>query len=239
MRWVRVAAAVAAIGAVAAFAGVGRPDAASGAGDEPAQRTITVTGAGSVKAAPDTATWSFGVTTQAATAKEALAQNSERMTAVIEALKTAGIAETDIQTSQVSIYPSYDPNGQQITGYQAQNQVNAVVKSIDASGDVIDAATKAGANTISGPTLSISKTDDLYETALGAAFDQAKAKAGSLAEKAGVSLGQVVAIVEASYSPSPIYASAEKLAAADSAGAPISVGQSEVTANVTVTFAIG
>ena len=155
--------AAAALLAVAALAGVGRPEAAHG--DVASADTVTTTGHGVVTVVPDEASVSAGVHTQAVTAAAALSQNAKLMTSVIAALKAAG--GSDLQTQQVSLYPQTNDQNQ-VTGYVADNSVSAKTK-IAGAGALIDAAVAAGANNVSGPALDVSDRDALYRDALGKA----------------------------------------------------------------------
>ena len=233
MKSIRVSAAVAALGLsaalVAAFAwpaGAATPDQSRG---------LTVSGLGVVKAAPDVAEWSFGVQTEAATAREALRKNGEEIAAVIAALKAAGVASQDLRTQQVSLYPRTSPEGTQVVGYTASNTVSAIVRDVSKAGAIVDAAAEAGANQIFGPTLTISSSDELYAQALDKAYDQAVEKAKRLAAKAGVTLGQPLNIVEGG-GIGPIFASG--VPKAEAASPPIETGLAEIQASITVTFAI-
>ncbi|MFN8188138.1 MAG: SIMPL domain-containing protein [Gaiellales bacterium] len=224
---------------VAAFMGVGRPEGASGGsatGSDGAGLGITVAGVGKVKAAPDQASFSFGVETQGATADEALATNNEAVQAVIDAIKGQGIEEAKIQTQSVSVYPRYSDDGQIIVGYSASNTVSVLIDDLEQVGAVVDAAAKAGANQVYGPNLSIADQTELYKQALADAYDDARDKGEAVAAAAGVTLGKVVNVVEggAAY---PVAGVAE--AAADGGGVPIQPGQQEIQATLTVTFAIG
>lgn len=222
---------------LALWAGIGRPEAANGQSTGAATPSgITVTGLGSVKAAPDRADFSFGVETQGSTAEEALAANSAAVRKVIDALKGAGVAANDIQTQQVSVSPRYGSDNQKITGYSAVNTVNATIRNLADSGAIVDAAVKAGANQVYGPTLSISEQSGLYQDALRKALDDAKAKAKTIASAAGVSLGSVVNIVEGAAGAPPIPLTGG--AVAEDGAAPIEPGLQEIQASLTVTFAI-
>ena len=161
---------------LAALGGVARPDSARSA--DPAPRTLTVVGSGSVLTVPDTAGFSFGVVTRAKTAAAALAANASAAGAVVEALKRAGVAAADLQTQQVSLQPRYDDNGAAIVGYDAQTSVAATLRSLAKAGAVVDAAVAAGADQVSGPTLTSAAREALYRQALAAAYADAKAKAG-------------------------------------------------------------
>jgi len=216
--------------AVAALAGVGRPEAAHG--DTPATAdTVTTNGHGVVTAVPDEATVSAGVHTQAASAQEALAQNAKLMNQVVAALKNAG--GTELQTQQVSLSPQTTDTGQ-VTGYVADNSVSAKSKIAD-TGALIDAAVGAGANTVSGPSLGVSDSDALYRDALGKAVADARARAEALAKAGGFGVGQVSTVVEqTANAPVPVFSAAT----AKDAATPVEPGTQDVTADVVVTFRI-
>jgi uncharacterized protein YggE len=225
-----LAAAAAALVAVAAFAGIGRPEAARG--DVASPDTVTTTGHGVVTVVPDEASVSAGVHTQAETAAAALAQNAKLMNAVIAALKAAG--GSNLQTQQVSLYPQTNDRNQ-VTGYVADNSVSAEAK-IAGAGALIDAAVAAGANNVSGPTLDVSDRDARYRDALGKAVDDARAKAAALAGAGGFGVGPVSSVTEqTAAAPAPVY---EAVAAGKSVATPIEPGTQDVTADVTVTFRI-
>lgn len=219
-----------ALAAAVALAGVGRPAAAHG--DTTTQaNTVTVTGHGDETAVPDQATVTAGVQSSAATAAAALAENSAAMNAVVAALQKAG--GSALQTQEVSLDPQTDAQGR-VTGYAAQDSVSADAK-IAGAGALIDAAVAAGANTIDGPSLSVSDSAALYRKALAAAVADARAKAETLAQAGGFSLGPVSSVSEDS-TPAPIVFGAA--ASAKAAPTPIEPGTQDVTADVTVTFAI-
>jgi uncharacterized protein YggE len=235
MKLVRIAAlAVFALG-VAALAGVGLPEPASGVASEDGTDTITVTGSGSVATVPDRAQFAFGVVTQAQTARAALSGSSEQAARVIAALKSAGIAAADLQTAEVSIYPRTSDDGETIVGFTAQNTVTAVLRSLGRVGAVVDAAVGAGANTVAGPSLSRADQTGLYRSALRTAVEDARAKAQALAAAGGVTLGKVVGMVE-SGSSQPMPAARADMAAASEV--PFEPGRQQVEALVTVTFAV-
>ena len=229
-RLLTLAAAAAALVAVAAFAGVGRPEAARG--DVASPDTVTTTGHGVVTVVPDEASVSAGVHTQAESAAAALAQNAKLMSSVIAALKAAG--GSNLQTQQVSLYPQTNDQNQ-VTGYVADNSVSAKAK-IAGAGALIDAAVAAGANNVSGPTLDVSDRDARYRDALGKAVADARAKAAALAGAGGFGVGPVSSVTEqTAAAPAPVY---EAVAAGKSAATPIEPGTQDVTADVTVTFRI-
>jgi uncharacterized protein YggE len=236
MKLVRIAAAAGLVALVAVFAGVGRPDGAQGQSAGPqADHTITVSGTGSVQTVPDQAQLSFGVTTQAAGATQALTSNAALARRVIAALVGAGVARADIQTQYVSISPQYSGDGSTIVGYTATNSVSATLRALDKAGSVVDAAVSAGANQVYGPSLLRSDQDALYRSALRLAVADARTKAQALAAAGGVTLGGVLDVVEGQ-TPQPV--PFERGAAATSEPTPIEPGTQTIQATVTVEFAL-
>src|SRR5258708_21764844 len=161
------------------FAGIGLPLLSHAAGKDAKAGTVTVNGTGIVNTVPDTASMSFGVTTNGGTAADALASNAKTMTKVIAALKDAGVAAKDLQTDVVSLQPQTGPSGGSISGYTATNSVSATVRDIAPVGPVTDAAVAAGANVVGGPSLTRHATDALYPDALKAAVPDPAPKAAA------------------------------------------------------------
>jgi len=216
----------------AAVAGVAQPH--LGRSATPSGTTIiTVTGNGTVHATPDRASFDFGVQTQSSTAAGALSKNAEQARRIIRALKTAGIDASDIQTTEVSLWPQTSNDGNRIVGYTASNSVN-VTAALAKSGDVVDAAVRAGANNVGGPSLDTSDRDSLYAGALKQAVANAKTKAQAIADASGLTLGAEVKVREGGSEPSPIFYGS--MAARAEAGPPIEAGTQQVQASVTVTY---
>jgi uncharacterized protein len=221
--------------AVAALAGIGRSDTARGETaplNAATPDTVTTLGHGVIAIAPDEATVTAGVHTQAASASAALAENAKLMNAVVAALKTAGGEE--LQTQQVSLYPQMDQQGR-VSAYVADNSVSAKTK-IAAAGGLIDAAVGAGANTVDGPALSVSDRDARYRDALGKAVADARLKAEALAKAGGFGVGPVSSVTEQGGSAPPQVFQAAGAAAKDST--PVEPGTQDIAADVTVTFRI-
>jgi uncharacterized protein YggE len=231
MRWAWITLLAVLLLSAIAFGGVLRPGGAH-SGTTTTSGGITVTGNGTVDTVPDRAAFSFGVHTESATAAAALGSNNALMEKVIAALRHAGIAKDDIQTQQVSLSPQTSPDGRRITGYAADNTVSVTVKDLGSAGAVVDAAVAAGANQVSGPSLTSSDESALYLEALKKAMDEAKAKAKAIADGGGVSLGDVTNVVEGG-APQVF-----PTASADAKATPIQPGTEHVTATVTVTYAI-
>jgi uncharacterized protein YggE len=216
----------------AAIAGVAQPRLGRSATPS-AGTTITVTGNGTVDATPDRASFDFGVQTQAATAAEALSRNAAQARAIVDALKKAGIDSSDIQTTQVSLWPQTSSNGTDITGYQASNSVQ-VTAALGKAGDLVDAAVRAGANNVDGPNLDTVDKSSLYNKALKQALTDARGKAQAIAGATGLSITGVVKVTEGSSEPTPIpYGVAD---AATTAAPPIEAGTQQIQASVTVTY---
>lgn len=217
----------------------------------PGNAVLTVSADGKSTRTPDLAVFSAGVTTQAKTASAALSENAERMNAVIAALKASGIAERDIQTSNLSVNPVYgqpraDENGNVvgdavIIGYQATNQVEVKQRKIGNYGKTIDTLVGAGANQVSGPSFQLDEPDAASDEARIEAMKKARARAELYAKAAGLTVKRILTISESGgYSPQPMvmFARAEKMMAS-AAPSPVSAGEVQVGANVTVTFELG
>ena len=211
----------------------------TGISDTSTQRTVTVNGTATIKAAPDEAVISLGVQTQAATAQGAITQNAERMMAVLQALVGQGIGKDDVATSYVSLYPTYSNSGMEITGYQAANQIDVTVRDMDRVGPVIDASVDAGANLSNGISFRLSDENHGVNEALRAAVADARSKAETLAAAGDTQLGRVVTMVEVS-SPSsvpPIYYERDMMAGAEGAvSTPIQPPTLETQVSVSVTW---
>jgi uncharacterized protein YggE len=236
MKIIRIAAAALLVLAVAALAGIGVPETAGGASDDP-REGITVTGVGHVNAVPDEAQLSLGITTKGQSARAALTANSSRMQRLIAALKAAGVDERDIKTQDVSVGPNYDGGAEKTDGYTATNSVSVRIRELDRAGAVLEAASQAGANQVYGPALTREDREGLEQKALEGAVANARKRAQTLANAAGVDVGRVTAIVESVQQPGVLY---EARAAMDSTSTevPIEKGTEEIQATVTVTFAI-
>lgn len=197
--------------------------------------TVTATGSGSVPATPDQATMSFGVTAQDANAKTALDKASKTAKAISDALVKTGVAEKDIQTQNVSVYPITD-NKQTITGYTSSLSVRAKVRDLGKLSDVINAATKAGASDISGPEFTVSEDSDYRDKAIEKAVADARRSAEAMAKAAGKSVGGVVSmtVADANVGAMPMASGYNSRDAATAV--PISAGQLDIGASVTVVF---
>ncbi len=206
-----------------------------------AEHTISVTGTGRVSIAPDVADLRLGVQVTKPTVKEARDTAAGAMTKVIAALRAAGIAEKDIQTSILSLQPVYDysqdGSAPKLTGYQLTNTVSVTIRDLDNVAEAVDGAMSAGATTMDGVTFRVEDPTSAENQARTAAMADAKARAEALASAAGVVITGVASISEGYSSVPPVpYAGAMK-AEADIA-TPIQPGTSEVQLTVSVVYLI-
>ncbi len=205
---------------------------------------FTVTGEGKAVVIPDVAVVSVGVQTQAPTVKQVQSELNRKTSSVLDAVKKAGVDAKDIQTTNYSIYPSYDyqSGNQRISGYTASSNLTIKVRDIDSANQVIDSATLAGANQVGGVTFDVSDRQKAVDEARKQAVAKARQKAENAAKTAGFSLGKLVNYQEneAGYpGPVPLYAKAEEGRGGEIMP-PTSVepGQSEITLFVTLSFEI-
>lgn len=208
------------------------------------EHTISVSGIGRVTTTPDVADVRVGVMITRTKVRDAQAAAATAMQGVIAALKKAGIADKDIQTTSLSLQPVYDyssnGNPPRLTGYQIVNAVQATVRKLDTISDVVDGALSSGATTLDGITFRVDDPATAEAQARDAAMKNARTKADALAKAAGVSITGVSSISEQSGSipvPIPYLAGG---AAGDKAAAstPIQVGTNEVDVTVSVVYLI-
>lgn len=199
---------------------------------------LDVVAEGRTTRVPDIATIRAGVVTEAPGAQQALSQNAQRMQRVIAALRAAGVAERDVQTSNISLQPQYkygDNVPPQITGYQATNTVTVRFRDVAKSGAILDALVREGANQIQGPDLSIDAADAAMDEARTDAVRRARARAELYARAAGMRVERILVIAEGSTPniPGPPVA---MRAYADAAETKVLPGEQDVTATITVRF---
>ncbi len=210
-------------------------------GTDANQKTISLTGSGSASAQADQAVVDLGVQITAESAKDAIGENADNMSAVIDAIKALGISEDDIVTTSYSVYLQYDytDSGRVFKGYTVTNLVQVTVKDLDKVGDVIDAAASAGANQINGISFGLSdaKREELKSNAYVAALTDAQDKAEIIASTLGLSISGVQSVTENSYVPAMSYSYAESADMVKSyASTPVVSGDLTVTVNVYIVF---
>ena len=215
--------------------------------DETPRPRIVVTGEGQAASAPDMAIVSMVVLQEKPTAREALTANNEAMAKVLDAMKKAGIAERDLQTSGFNIEPRYvypdnkdntqPPEAPKIVGYAVSNSLTVRVRDLKKVGDILDQSVTLGVNQGGNLTFTNDKPEAIVEEARKNAVANALAKAKTLTEAAGVGLGKVIEISEHSYIPRPMpMGQAKMMAAAPADSVPIATGENTYNVNVNVTF---
>lgn len=202
---------------------------------------LTVSATGSVKVMPDVAYITVGVKTQNKDMKKAQSDNKEKMNQLFEDMKNQGLTEDDMRTTNYSAYPLYDyENGKNtITGYEVTNMVEITIKDIDKVGEYLDIAADSGANTAYPINFSLLNQNEHYNEALKDAVTKAKTKAETIAAAGEYQIIGTLEITEGSYGyyPDRKYMAMDE-AEAEGASTPITAGELEVTANITVIFEI-
>ena len=209
-----------------------------------AQPALNLSAFGEVKVTPDMATITFGVTTEAPTAQASMADNATRMTQVFAALRRAGIAERDIQTSGLNLSAQYDYVQDQpprLRGYQASNRVTVTIRDLTKVGTTADAVVSAGVNQIDGIAFGLTDPKAAEDKARVLAVRALQDKARLYAQALGVELGPIRSLNEGGgYTPQPpvMYAGA-RMAMADSASTPVAAGEMAVRIDITGTYDLG
>lgn len=203
-------------------------------------RTIAVTGEGTASAKPDTARATIGVETVAKTAADATAQNTDKMNGVVSKLKSLGVQDKDIQTSNYSVTPERNTSrgpSTDILDYRVSNTVTVTIRDLTQVGAILDQATQAGANNVYGISFSISDPTKVRGDARAKAMADAQARADDLAKLGGVTRGDPISISETTSSPPINFASAPAALAVNSE-VPVEAGSLNVSVRVQVTYAI-
>lgn len=203
-------------------------------------RLVNVSGVGEITVTPDLAYIDLGVQTKNEDAAKAQQENAKLMTAVIDAIKGAGIKAEDIKTTGYSLYQTYDylQDKQSDPYYVASNTVNVKIKDITKVGNIIDIASKAGANSINSIRFTVADDSKYYQEALKLAMADAKAKATTILGTFGKTPGLPFSVTESGNSGNIYYDyyPAKGLEAASDVSTPIESGEIIVTAQVTVSY---
>lgn len=201
---------------------------------------LDVLAVGEVKRVPDIVRINAGLSTQAPTASAAMAQNAQRMRSVMAALKQAGIADRDIQTSSITLRPDYrhsENRSPQLVGYRAGNEVSVRFRDIGGTGKIIDALVAQGANQINGPMLGIDKPEEALNEARAEALRIARTRAELYAREMGKRVSRIVSVSETGGQlrpyPRPMMAEARAM---DVAATSIEPGEQTVSATLSVSF---
>lgn len=212
-------------------------------------RLLTAAGQGSVSAIPDAVTINTGVVSSAKTARDALAQNSQTMTAVFSAIRKLGISDRAVRTTNLNLSPQYAlapagtitfPNDRPITGYRVTNMVSVTLDDTRNAGTVLDALVAAGANQASGISYTFKNNQELLTQARTKAVQNAVERAHTYAAAAGVTLGAIHSISDTGPA-SPIFgfeAPVPQLVPNAPPPPPLGVGEQTLRANVNVSWEI-
>lgn len=200
---------------------------------------LSVSAQAEARRVPDIARVSTGVVTQAADANAAMRANAEQMAAVVAAIKRAGIAERDIQTSGVNLNPQYRYAENQpptITGYQASNTVDITVRDLARLGPILDALVAVGANQINGPTFDVDDKESAYDEARRSAIELAQKRARMYADALGMRVRRIVSISEGGGMGPPMPMMAMARMEKSAADTSISPGENVLSVNLDVVF---
>jgi len=225
------------------------PVTSTNVGNQPfVSNSIAVNGEGKVYATPDIFIFNVSVNQTASTTREAFQMANTKVSEIRKALKDAGVADKDVQTTNISMYPHYEYDGNRSTtnGYDANQQLTVTVRKLEDSGKVMDAVTAVEGAQINSTQYDIDDKEKIYEEARKQAYEKAKQKASQLADLADVRLGKVSSIsdVVMNYTPVPMYANtmkAEMDVAQGMGGAPdsqLAPGQMVFTLSVNVIYSI-
>jgi uncharacterized protein YggE len=202
---------------------------------------LDVSAVGEVSRVPDLAIISAGVVTRAATATGAISQNATQMEGVVAALRAAGIADRDIQTSSINLNPDYvyaERQPPKLTGYQATNTVTVRFRDIRNSGKILDALVAQGANQISGPSLTIDKPETALDEARTRAIAAGRARADLYARSLGMRVVRLLSVSEGGgyQTPPPMLYGRGVVAQEASAKTDIIPGEQQLQVSVQMSF---
>jgi len=211
--------------------------------------TISFTGTGEVFAVPDTATFTFSVTKEAKTVKDAQDMVAKVVDQATKDLKDAGIKDVDVKTTDYSVFPRYEypraaigqTSKRVFTGYEVTQTTQVKVRDAAVSGEVLGAVGALDISNISGLSFEVDDEDSLIREARTDAIAEAKEKAEALSKDLGVKLVRIISFYENSGDVRPYYAMAEKAGMGGDAvtSAPsISTGQNKISSQVTITYEI-
>lgn len=207
-----------------------------------ADSLLKVQGSATVTVPPDMAVLSVGVSNEDENSSTAQQRTADAITAVVDAIKKAGLSDEDIATSYLNTYPvyNYTDEGQSLRGFRVEHMLSVTVKDVEAVGAVLDAALAAGANDTRDIAYKTSRESAVYEQALALAVENASEKASALAIAAGVWLGSLDQINEVSNSVGILYAEKAMYDGAGGAslGSTLMAGNIDVTANVELVYEV-
>ena len=167
---------------------------------------LDINATGETTRVPDIAVISAGVITRAPTAAAAIQQNAARMERMLAALRRAGVAERDIQTSSINLNPEYrhaENQPPRLVGYTASNTLSIRFRDIRSTGQILDALVAEGANQIHGPTLTIDKPEQALDEARADALAKGRQRAELYARALGMRVVRLLSVSESGGHPPP------------------------------------
>lgn len=207
-------------------------------------RTLAINGTGVVYVSPDQATINLGVGIDRPAVTDALEESNRVIAAIREVLAEYGVAESDVQTTNFSVYQSYNYGydvieGEQTASYRVDNNVNVVVRDLEKLGEILNAAVEAGANSIYGIQFGIADQESVYNQALDLAVENVNERAATLAEASGAKLGdlQSMSTYFGGYGYPMMYMPGAGMGGG-AAEVPVSPGSLEIRVEVNAVFAI-
>lgn len=213
--------------------------------DETVQRNvINVVGNGEISIKPDIAYLTIGVEAQAATAQEAQKATAAQITKLTNLLKnTWKIDAADIQTASFYVQPNYtynDKEGQKLKGYNASHALQVKYRQLDKVGQLLDDASKNGANRIDNVRFTVENPDQYQEQVINKALANAELKAGIIAKGVKRQIGIVLSVSQGGVTSAPVfeqnYLAMDKSAASEAAGSSVEPGEIKVTTSLSVQY---
>jgi uncharacterized protein YggE len=223
--------------------------------DSPIYNTISVTGKGEAVSIPDVATFSFSVTETGKTVAEAQTKASDKSNAALKAVKDAGVADKDIQTTSYSINPHYDyqdgactvgyckPGKSVLNGYDVSQSIQVKIRDLSKAGSIFTTIGALDVQNVNGLSFSIDNIEKVKSEARSKAITDAQTKAKELAKQLGVRIVKITSFYDSSDQPSyyareMVSAAPMSIKAAPAMAPDVPVGEDKVTSNVTITYEI-
>jgi uncharacterized protein YggE len=213
--------------------------------DQQNMNQITVSGESKIYAKPDIALVDLGVTTTGLTTQDVVSKNTEKMNAVIKAVKDMEVDEKDIQTTKYNLYPLYNYTqtaGRVFQGYTLEQNISVKIRDFSKVGDILQKATSSGANLTGNLVFAIDDTESYKNQARAEAIEKAKEKAKELAKESGIKLGKIINIYESHYYP--MYGSERAMGLGGAGDVEMAVapsvqpGETEITVNINLVYKI-
>ena len=206
---------------------------------QPTGTRLDIAATGEVTRVPDLALVSAGVVTRAPTAAAAIAQNATQLDRVRAALRRAGVADRDVQTSSLSLNPdfAYEQNQPpRLVAYQATHQLSVRLRDIRSAGRILDALVAAGANQVSGPSLQVGRPEAALDEARTRALAAGRQRADLYARSLGLRVVRLVSVSEGPRHEGPVPVAAMRAEAGKSADTNLAPGEQQLSVTLQMSF---